>query len=84
MYKTTESSLQEEAIHAIIVLPEDKLPIIIEFANFLNSSSNNFPVENGSTNNLGEKRKKIYGTLKGKIQIADDFDETPDCFAEYL
>ena len=28
------------------------------------------------------KRKKIGGILKGKITIADDFNETPDCFKE--
>lgn len=24
------------------------------------------------------------GILKGQIKIADDFDDTPDCFKEYL
>ena len=24
------------------------------------------------------------GLLRGKIKIADDFDDTPDCFEEYM
>ncbi len=31
------------------------------------------------------KPKRILGTLSSKFHwIADDFDETPDCFAEYI
>ena len=28
--------------------------------------------------------KRVPGALKGEIVIADDFDETPDDFADYL
>ena len=34
-----------------------------------------------------EKSQKMYrqpGILKGQIWMADDFDETPDCFKEYM
>ena len=33
----------------------------------------------------GKKAKRKLGTLKGKlIYMADDFDETPGCFKEYI
>ena len=32
-----------------------------------------------------KKKKRKLGALKGKlIYMADDFDETPDCFKEYM
>ena len=32
-----------------------------------------------------KKTKRKLGALKGKlVYMADDFDETPDCFKEYL
>ena len=30
----------------------------------------------------GVKRK--FGVYKGKFWMADDFDETPDCFKDYI
>lgn len=28
--------------------------------------------------------RRMPGVLKGKVWMSDDFDETPDCFKEYL
>ena len=28
--------------------------------------------------------KRVLGQFKGRIKMADDFDETPDCFKEYM
>lgn len=28
--------------------------------------------------------KRVFGTMKGKIKMADGFDEIPDCFKEYM
>ena len=81
MYQPTLSSLHRKAIHAIKILPEEKLPVLIKFAEFLNSS----PIsEKESVPDLSERRKRIAGKLKGQIWIADDFNETPDCFKDYL
>ena len=84
MFTAITSSLQEEAINAIVILPEDRLPILIQFAKFLGSSSYENESEIRSKKNLSAKRKSISGCLNGKIQIADDFNDTPDCFREYL
>lgn len=42
----------------------------------LNEKENNI----GNDENLSAKRKLISGRLKGKINIAEDFNDTPDCF----
>lgn len=37
------------------------------------------------SNSKPEKKvKRTLGGLKGQIWMADDFDETPDCFKEYI
>ena len=84
MYKSVGSTLQEEALHAIIVLPEDKLPILIQFANFLNSETYDSGYSVKHTKKMAEERKKLFGKYKGSIQLSDDFNETPDCFSEYM
>ncbi|MBQ4512614.1 MAG: DUF2281 domain-containing protein [Anaerolineaceae bacterium] len=84
MFKTAESSLQKKALHAVIVLPEEKLPILIQFADFLKNESYNADIPDFSEKNTAEKRSSISGCLKGKIQIAEDFNETPDCFGDYV
>ena len=40
------------------------------------------PIANGSKSNGAERLK--FGMLKGKIWISDDFNETPEEFAEYM
>lgn len=37
------------------------------------------------SNTKGEKKsKRELGGLKGKVWMSDDFDETPECFKEYI
>ena len=31
-----------------------------------------------------KKTKRTLGALKGKIWMSEDFDETPECFKEYI
>ena len=80
MFTAVKSSLREEAINAIVIIPEDRLPVLIQFAKFLGSSS--YEKENNidTDESLSAKRKLISGRLKGKINIAEDFNDTPDCF----
>ena len=66
MFKTAESSLQKKALHAVIVLPEEKLPILIQFADFLKNESYNADIPDFSEKNTAEKRSSISGCLKGK------------------
>lgn len=41
-------------------------------------------IDSEDNSDIVDRRKKIFGSLKGKIRIADDFNDTPDCFKEYV
>ena len=70
-------TLQQQAVQAIEVLPESKLPTLIQFARFLNNSPD---VVQGTS----DSPIRRFGRLKGKIKMTDDFNETPAEFKEYM
>lgn len=78
-------TLQQQATEVIEVVPEEKLPMLIEFAQFLSASSKQeFAVQKRDTLSTKAKRRRIAGRLKGRIKIASDFNDTPECFQEYM
>ena len=82
----TDTALQKEAISVINSVPEKKLPLLIQFARFLSSPAFDVPENHSSFQqmSLAEKRRWTAGILKGRTWMADDFNETPDCFKEYI
>ena len=77
-------TLQQQALQAVQLLPEEKLPVLIEFARFLNQTNSvNQMIQEQSSAAL-EKRRKLAGILRGQVKMADDFNETPEEFKEYL
>ena len=53
-------------------LSEDNIAEVIDFIKFLNSKQ-------------PEKKERKSNLLAGKLKyMADDFDETSDCFKEYM
>lgn len=76
-------TLQQEAVQAIQIVPEEKLPFLIQFARFLSSSDNSVMIQ-PIQNDTQKKRSLMSGILKGKIKMSEDFNETPDCFKEYM
>lgn len=77
-------TLQQKAIDVIGRLPEDKIIQVIQFAEFL-SFDKKPQREKGYSKEIskdGYIRKP--GILKRKMVMADDFDETPECFKEYM
>ena len=74
-YATLENKLR--------LIPESDFDFVGQFLDFIlsrNSKSKEKP-------KAEEVEKKLYrqpGILKGEIWMADDFDETPDCFKEYM
>ncbi|WP_034443613.1 DUF2281 domain-containing protein [Butyrivibrio sp. AE2032] len=61
-----------ELIEEAKKLSEDNIPEVIDFIRFLNSKQDN-------------KKERQSNLLRGKLKyMADDFDETPDCFKEYM
>ncbi|MDE7416434.1 MAG: DUF2281 domain-containing protein [Lachnospiraceae bacterium] len=75
--------LQQQALDVIESLSDDKLSQVIQFAEYLAEKSKIvIPVQNNTVNEDGYVRKP--GILKKKMVMSDDFDETPDCFKEYM
>ena len=70
----------DELLEEIKKLPFEQQKEVEDFVDFLTQKYVS-PVENES---IGEKRKKNLGWAKGKIWMADDFNETPDDFKDYI
>ncbi len=61
-----------ELIEAAKDLSENDIAEVVDFVNFLKLKSN-------------RSNRVVLDSLKGKLKyMADDFDETPDCFKEYM
>ncbi len=62
-----------ELIEAAKDLSEKDIAEVVDFVNFLKQKNNK------SSNSV------VLDSLKGKLKyMAEDFDETPDCFKEYM
>lgn len=65
-------------------LPESNIADVIEYIQFLKFK---LLKDENNTDLAIVKRKhpeRKLGILQGKFVMADDFDETPDCFKEYM
>ena len=74
-------TLQQRAMDVMERLPDEKLAQVIQFAEFLSTNINASAEQNGEREE-GYIRKP--GILKGKMEMADDFDATPECFKGYM
>ena len=77
-------TLQQQALTTVQMLPEEKVPILIAFASFLNQTNVTDALSRQPTSSLSERRCALSGILKGQIWMAEDFNETPECFKEYV
>lgn len=69
-----------DTIEKIKTLPLDKQQEVDDFVDFL-VKKYQFKSEEES---VGEQRRKNAGLAKGKIWMADDFNETPEDFKDYI
>lgn len=60
-------------------LPADKQKEVEDFIDYLLYKYGEDEIEN-----VAEKRKKNLGWAKGKIWMAEDFNDTPEDFKDYL
>lgn len=82
MHKMT---LQQRALNVIEHLSDEKLSQVIQFAEFLSSNPTPImPTERKAVDEENEGFIRKPGILKRKMIMSDDFDETPECFQEYL
>ena len=75
-------TLLQRATAVIGGLPEEKIEQVIQYAEFLSFESKSRKTLYQDVNE-GEYIRKP-GILKRKMIMAEDFDETPDCFKEYM
>lgn len=76
-------TLQQQALLVINSLPDDKLSQVIQFAEYLSEKAKAVvPAKNEGMDEDGYIRKP--GILKRKMIMSEDFDETPECFKEYM
>lgn len=64
-------------------LPEDMIEQVIEFMRFLKCASKKQPETHSICNNMTFHRS-VNPLADEFIAIAEDFDETPECFKEYI
>ncbi len=64
-------------------LPEDMIEQAIEFVRFLKYASMQKQEEH-SANDTATFQRSINPLAGELVSIADDFDETPECFKEYV
>lgn len=71
-------TLQQMTMEAMAFLPESQKLQVLNFAKSLNTA------QSASECISASKSRRKSGILKGQIKMADDFDETPECFKEYI
>jgi len=65
-------------------LPEDMIEQAIEFIRFLKYTSEKRQTEHFAEHHGRTVRRSVNSLANEFIAIADDFDETPECFKEYI
>lgn len=74
--------MSNDVFEKVKQLPPEKQQEVEDFVDFLLSKH---PPANGMTpEEIGEMRRRNAGRLKGQIWMADDFNETPEDFKDYL
>lgn len=70
----------QDVVAKIYQLPADKLDEVEHFLDSLLDET----VQTEDEKRIVEQRERNMGRLKGKIWMADDFDETPEDFKDYV
>lgn len=71
-------TIQQLTMEAMACLPESKKLQVLNFAKSLSTT------QDASERISASEPRRKSGILKGQIKVADDFDETPECFKEYM
>ena len=67
-------------IDAVQGLSEESVMDVIKYIDFVKYKSN----VTGVSEKDNIKKKRTIGTMKGKIHMAEDFDDIPEGFKEYM
>jgi hypothetical protein len=72
--------MSTDVLEKVKQLPADKQKEVEDFVDYLLHKY----VEVTSTEDIAEKRRKNMGWAKGKIWMAEDFNDTPEDFKDYI
>lgn len=75
-------TLQQQVIKEAGLLSDEDLAQVIQFMGFLRFSKSRKPLTDIQQTN--GKKYRTRGGLSGRVILADDFNETPECFKEYM
>lgn len=74
--------MSNDVMEKVKQLPPDKQKEVEDFVDYLVSK---YKIgDDTNTGSLGEKRRRNMGWMRGQIWMADDFNETPDDFKDYM
>lgn len=77
-------TLKEQVINKVQLMPDEQMRQLVPFVDFLFYSWRQASPEGTAAAAKGTNRRNLKGIMPGKVIMADDFDETPDCFKEYM
>lgn len=74
-------TLRQEAAREISLLSDEDLSQVMQFISFLRFSK--MDRVSVTEKRPANKKYRTRGGSKGRVILADDFNETPDCFKEF-
>lgn len=74
--------MSEDVLEQVKLLPPDKQQEVKDFIGYLVSKYSISEQQEGES--LAEVRRKNMGWAKGQICMANDFNETPEDFKDYM
>ena len=81
----TDKELKINTIRMLDELNESQLQTVqLLIQDIISSTTDYLQSTNEFVSDVMKKREKMFGCMKGKIKVADDFNETPDCFKDYV
>lgn len=75
-------TLQQQVIKEAGLLSDEDLAQVIQFMGFLRFSKSREPLTD--IEQTDNKKYRTRGGLSGRVILEDDFNETPECFKEYM
>lgn len=75
--------MSSDVMEKVKQLPPDKQKEVEDFVDYL-ISKYSIGEEAADTESIGEKRRRNMGRMRGQIWMADDFNETPEDFKDYM
>ncbi len=77
--------MKEKAVDIISRMSEDKVYYVLQLLESIEGLTNQKPETESRNTSAGKGFKRRRNPLAGGLVfMADDFDETPDCFKEYM